>query len=195
MTASNWLRPLLPLALMAAAPAPSAQSVTPVPNNSEMEAIVAADQAPRAQGGAVVNWSVVGPQDAVRRARTRALLDSGALTTGSDFYNAAIVFQHGEAAEDFMLAHTLAVIAAARGRSDAAWMAAVSLDRYLQAIGRPQIYGTQYRTPDRQNTTQEPYDRTSVSDALRQALGVATQAEQEARRHDIEARYRAAPPR
>ena len=181
--------------LLAAAPAASGHAgrASAQANHGEMRRIYDADQVPRTAGGAAVDWNVVGPQDAARRQRTRELLDAGVLKTGDEFYHAATVFQHGNEASDYMLAHTLAVVAASRGRSDAAWMAAATLDRYLQAVGHSQVYGTQYRTPDRQNTTQEPYDRTLISDALRRALGVATQAEQEVRRREIEARYRNTP--
>jgi hypothetical protein len=180
---------LAPL-LVALQPVLAEQPAAISTNNAEMSSIYAADQAPRTGGGVAVDWAVVGPQDLERRRRTRELLDAGALRTADDFYHAATVFQHGTNAADYMLAHTLAVIAAARGRSDATWMAAATLDRYLQAVGHSQIYGTQYSTRDRQNTTQEPYDRALIPDALRGALGVPTQAEQEVRRREIEARYR-----
>ena len=42
-------------------------------------------------------------------------------------------------------------------------------------------------------TTQDPYDRALISDALRQALGVPPQAELERRRAEIEAGFRARP--
>jgi hypothetical protein len=160
-------------------------------NNREMAAIFADDQAPRTATGANIDWSVVGPADQKRRARTKQLLDTGQLRTGDDFYHAAMVFQHGEAAQDYMLAHTLSVIAAARGRKDATWLSAATLDRYLQSVGHSQIYGTQYRTVSAK-TTQEPYDRALISDALRGALGVASQAEQEQRRSSIEQQYKQA---
>jgi len=134
MSVSDWLKPVLALLMLTPLPA-VAQTAPPVPNNSEMEALFAADQAPRVASGATVDWSVVGPADEARRTRTRALLDSGALRTTDDFYNASVIFQHGTTANDYMLAHTLAIVAAARGRADAAWMAAASLDRYLQAVG------------------------------------------------------------
>lgn len=158
-------------------------------SSREVEQLFAADQAAR-DNPAAIDWKVVAPQDEARRVRAKALLASGTLTTADDFYHASVIFQHGNDAKDYLVAHTLAVAAAARGREDAALMAAMSLDRYLQAAGQPQIYGTQYKTPDRRNTTQEPYDRTLVSDALRQALGVPIQAEHEVRRREIEARYR-----
>ena len=160
------------------------------PSNAEMTTIFDADQADR-RAGAAIDWSVVGPRDRARRARTQALLDADALHTGDDFYHAAFVFQHGEAANDFLVAHTLAVIAAARGNRGAAWIAAATLDRYFQNIGRPQVYGTQYRSPEG-HPTQEPYDRTIISDGLRRAMGVPDQAGQELQRQAFEAEYRAA---
>lgn len=160
-------------------------------SNAEMKAIFDADQADR-QAGAAIDWSAVLPRDRARRARTQALLDAGALHSGDDFYFAAFVFQHGEAANDFLVAHTLAVIAAARGHRGAAWIAAATLDRYFHNIGRPQVYGTQYSSPEGQPLTQEPYDRTVISDGLRRALGVPDQAGQELQRREFEAQYRPA---
>jgi hypothetical protein len=157
--------------------------------NPEMTAIFEADQAAR-RNPAQIDWSVVEPQDRARRERTRQLLDAGALQSGEDYWHAAFVFQHGGEPGDFLLAHTLATVAVARGRPDATWIAAATLDRYLQNIGQKQIYGTQYRTAPGEPTTQEPYDRTLISDALRQALGVPDQAGQERRRAEMEARYR-----
>jgi hypothetical protein len=181
------------VALSAFASTAAAQRTVAPADNPQMSAIYAADQGPRTGVGATVDWAVVGPQDAARRVQTRTLLNSGALRTGDDFYQAATVLQHGTEASDYMLAHTLAIIALARGRQDAAWMAAATLDRYLMVVGHSQIYGTQFNTPDRQNTTQEPYDRSLVSDSLRQALGVPTLSEQEVRREDIQTRYRNTP--
>jgi hypothetical protein len=162
-----------------------------LPSNAELKSIFEADQADR-QSGPNIDWAVVRPRDEARRARTAALLDAGALQSGDDFWHAAFIFQHGSNPDDYLLAHSLAVIAAARGRPDATWIAAATLDRYLQNIGRKQIYGTQYSTPRGGATTQEPYDRTLVSDALRAALGVPPQAEQERRRTETERMMREA---
>ena len=159
-------------------------------SNPEMTALFQADQAAR-QAGQPIDWSIVAQEDRTRRARTKQLLDAGALQSADDYYHAAFVFQHGGGPNDFLMAHSLALIAAARGRPDATWIAAASLDRYLQSIGHRQIYGTQYRTPQGRPATQEPYDRTLVPDALRQALGVPSQAEQERQRAEFEAQARA----
>lgn len=158
----------------------------PRPSNPEMRAMFIADQDARRAGGST-DWSKVEVEDERRRLRTQALLDVGALQSADDFFHASFVFQHGSRPEHYLLAHSLAVIAAARGRPDATWIAAATLDRYLQSIGQKQIYGTQYRSRNGQPTTQEPYDRTLVPDSLRAATGVPSQAEQEKRRAELDA--------
>jgi hypothetical protein len=164
------------------------------PTNAEMTRIFEADQADRAPGGPGIDWSAVGPRDEARRARTLALVAAGALASGDDYWHAAFILQHGGETDDFLLAHTFALIAASRGRADATWIAAATLDRYLQKSGRPQIYGTQFVTPNETRiTTQDPYNRLLVSDALRQALGVPPQADQERSRAEIEASFGARP--
>lgn len=150
------------------------------PSNLEMAAIFEADQADR-RGGASIDWSVVAPRDLARRERTLQLLDAGSLRSGDDFWHAAFVFQHGGDTRSYLLAHTFATIAAARGRSDARWIAAATLDRYLQSIGQQQVFGTQYLSRPGQPTTQEPYDRALIPDALRHAMGVPALSVQEER--------------
>lgn len=154
------------------------------PTNTEMTAIFDADQADRT--GPSIDWSVVGPRDGARATRTKTLLDGGALASADDYYHAAFVFQHGAEPNDYLLAHTLAMIAVARGRPDASWIAAATLDRYLQRIGQKQIFGTQF-VLGKSETTQDPYDRQLLSDAIREAVGVPSIAAQEERRKAIEA--------
>jgi hypothetical protein len=193
--------PLPPLALSRATATDTVESAwdaarsyaladPPRRSNPEMRAIFEADQAPRTSGRPI-DWSVLEPEDRARRQRTRELLDAGALQSGDDYWHAAFVFQHGSEPNDFLLAHTLAIVAIARGRPDATWIAAATLDRYLQTIGQKQIYGTQYRSPPGEPTTQEPYDPALISDALREALRVPSRAAQVQRRAEMEARARA----
>lgn len=158
------------------------------PDSAAMTALFDADQADRAAGPAI-DWAIVWPRDRQRRAAAQALVDAEALHSGDDYYHAAFVFQHGEEPGDFLRAHALAVIAAARGRADATWIAGATLDRYLQRIGRPQVYGTQFLTPPGGSTTQEPYDRTALSDGLRRASGVPSLAEQAAQRARWDRQY------
>jgi hypothetical protein len=155
-------------------------------SNAEMKRIFDEDQRVR-QPGFKIDWAVVGKSDAARREATRKLLNEGALHTGEDFIFAAFVFQHGDSPNDYLLAHTLAMIAVRKGRNDALWIATATLDRYLQSIKQPQIYGTQFFTPKDALTTQEPYDRTLISDALRRQLGVPPLAAQEEQRKQYDA--------
>jgi hypothetical protein len=60
------------------------------------------------------------------------------------------------------------------------------MDRYLNSIHLPQIYGTQFSIQPHEPTTQEPYNRVLVSDALRRFLGVPSQAAQEEQRKQYE---------
>jgi hypothetical protein len=119
--------------------------------------------------------------DHARRERTKILLKGGKLKTANDFYHAAFIFQHGDTPDDYLLAHTLALASAAKGSKDASWIAAATLDRYLQTIGQKQIYGTQYLNNRDTGPTMEPYNRGLVPDTLRDALGVPLQEKQEGR--------------
>jgi hypothetical protein len=122
--------------------------------------------------------AVLEAQDAARRNQTQKLLADGHLHTGEDFKRAAFIFQHGNTPDDYLVAHTLATVAVANGDADALWIAAATFDRYLQAIGKPQVYGTQFRTNADNTATQEPYNRALISDALRRQLGVPALASQ-----------------
>lgn len=154
------------------------------PTNAEMQALFDADQRDRQTDP--IDWDRVSAADKQRRARTQELLAAGTLASGTDFFNAAFVFQHGDDAQDFLKAHTLALVAVARGRSDALWIASATLDRYLLTINQPQIFGTQFMTRSGV-TTQEPFQRQVIPDALRTILRVPTLSDQEAQRSAIEA--------
>jgi hypothetical protein len=136
-----------------------------------MKRIFDEDQRVR-QPGAKIDWAAVNRTDAERREATRKLLNEGVLHSGQDFEWAAFVFQHGSTPEDYLLAHTLAIVALKKGEQDGAWIAAATLDRYLNSIKQPQIYGTQFHWAKGEPTTQDPYNRTLISDSLREQLGV-----------------------
>jgi len=162
------------------------QAPVEIQSNTEMSRLFDADQAVRTTTNFnKIDWSVVSKQDEERRAATARLLAAGSLHTADDFYHAAFIFQHGSKPDDFLLAHTLAMVAVKKGRRNAIWIASATLDRYLQKIGRPQVYGTQFLTA-KNGTTQEPYDRALISDALRAELDVPPQAGQEAQRAEYE---------
>jgi hypothetical protein len=149
------------------------------PTNGEMSGIFDADQADRADP-AHIDWSKVDKADEARRARTQELLDGGQLQSAEDFYHAAFVFQHGSRPEDYLKAHLFALVAMARGKPSAKWIAAATLDRYLDSIGRKQVLGTKFRMVDGQPVMDPAtLDPGLAPDSLRQALGVPPLAEQE----------------
>jgi hypothetical protein len=148
-------------------------SETPSP---EMKAIFDEDQRVRLPGSAPADLESIFRSDVKRREETRKLLAAGALHTGKDYENAAFIFQHGDKPDDYLLAHTLAMIAVTKGTVSAIWIATATLDRYLQSIGQKQIYGTQYlwdaKAETKTPSTQDPYNRSLISDSVRRQLGV-----------------------
>jgi hypothetical protein len=100
-----------------------------------------------------------------------------------DFYYAAFISQHGNDPSDYLLAHTLAMAAMARGY-DAAWISAATLDRYLQKIGQAQVFGTQYQCESKQ-ASQGDYRSDLVTDEVRVAMGVPKRDEQKAHGDEI----------
>ena len=177
--AAAWALSLIALATVT----PSRCFAQAINNNEEMAKIFAADQKDR-EGGMNITpaqWEQINRRDAARREQVRKLLDSSTLKTGEDFEHAAFVFQHGNRAEDYLMAHILAIAAVVRGDAKARWICAATLDRYLQSIKQPQVFGAQYSWTDSaqgRKATQEPYDRTLISDALRQEFCVSSQENQ-----------------
>jgi hypothetical protein len=156
-------------------------SGTPVKDNAELARMFADDQAFRISQERI-DWAQRRLEDSARRVRVRELLESGDISTGQDFWHAALIYQHGETPDDYLLAHTFACAALARGKADAAWIAAASLDRYLGSVGQPQIYGTQFKLEDGKNYTQGLFNTTLIPDSLRQILGVPQLSEQDEQR-------------
>lgn len=171
--------------------------VPPVPTN--IHQLFLDDQSDRNGDHNVAAYGQdVTTRDAKRRAQTKALIATGELKTSRDFHDAAYIFQHGDEANDYLLAHILSVEAVVKGDESSKWIAAASLDRYLQAIGKSQVFGTQYldksylyalqhkNEPNLQNKpeanekgmTQEPYERDLVPDSLRNDFCVPDLAQQ-----------------
>jgi hypothetical protein len=147
--------------------------------NPEMRALVEADQSARKaeiQSAKTESSSQTRAEDAERRQRTLTLLRNGDLRSGEDLRNAALVFQHGDTPNDFLLAHTLALAALAKKDVGAAWLAAATLDRYLHTTGNAQIYGTQFGGSREPN--QQPFNQSLVPDSLRGVLRVPPLADQ-----------------
>jgi hypothetical protein len=127
-----------------------------------------------------------------RKQQVHILLTNGGIRTGEDFYDAAFIFQHGETGEDYLFAHVLAMDAIVKGYDTAKWIAAATLDRYLQIVHQPQVFGTQYPLdpnkphPPEDSTptgrfkgrTQQPYNDSFLPDSLRSDFCVASRDQQ-----------------
>ncbi|MGA2218437.1 MAG: hypothetical protein ABSG51_10150, partial [Terracidiphilus sp.] len=126
-----------------------------------------------------IDWKAVSERDELRHAAAQKLLAEGKVESAREYFFIALLFQHSGKPEELMLAHVLAVTAASKGYVHAKWMAAATMDRYLQSIKQPQVFGTQFIRDEKGNWTMEPYARESVSDALRAQWCVVPLAEQE----------------
>jgi hypothetical protein len=163
-------------------------------DNPDLKAIFIADQRDRgndpfAQQGdpqpVALPDAQVRKNDDDRDAKVKAMLHNGTVRTGTDFYRAALVYQHSGTPEGFLLAHVLATIAVAKGNQGGAlWLSASSLDRYLITIGQKQLFGTQFHslpkpgTPSTYEFVQDNIEPDVVSDVLRAQLCVAPLAAQ-----------------
>jgi hypothetical protein len=145
--------------------------------------IAAADQADRESGPNKIDWSVVGKRDAVRRGQVMQLLNSGEVRTAEDYFDAALIFQHGDTMEDAQLALALATVASRIDPTnrDARVLAADAWDRVMTRAGKPQWYGTQYV---RSKTTGKwelyPTEPGVITEAQRKAIGLPTLEEDKA---------------
>jgi hypothetical protein len=148
------------------------------PDSVELQSMFDADQADRQMKPP--DWSVVGPRDRARAARVHEMLDSGLVATATDYYNAAMIYQHAQGIEGSALAHELAMISAAMGNDRAKWLAAASWDRFVVRLDRGQRFGTQY-TVDAAGTKTLEEIEPGVTDAMRAALHCPTLEEAKAR--------------
>jgi hypothetical protein len=156
-----------------------------VKDNQELARLYQEDQADRAPVDAKsIDWSSVSKRDRARLSRVKELYEQDLLQSGADYYHAAMILQHGDIPEDFLLAHELCVVAISKGEARAKWLAAASEDRFLTRIGRPQRFGTQYQADGN-----GPYRLTKVdpgvTDGLRRALDVPSLAEAKAREAEL----------
>ncbi len=158
----------------------AAQSSPPaLKDNEELARLILEDQADRnPPAGKPIDWKMVEPRDQARLARAKELYGRDQLQTGRDYFNAALILQHSEIPEDYLLAHELSVVAISKGMRVES-LAAASEDRYLMSIGRRQRFGTQYRSDKGGPYRLYPMD-TGVTDQLRRLMHVPTLAEAKA---------------
>src|SRR5256885_15760184 len=98
------LRPLFVL------PSVAAQSTEKpdVKDNQELSRLMDEDQADRMPAsGKSIDWKTVGLRDGQRLNRVKEIYERNQLHTGNDYFNAALILQHGNTPEDYLLAHEL----------------------------------------------------------------------------------------
>lgn len=117
-------------------------------NNRELAKIFKEDQFDRLPGKRWSNerfYAAVKKRDFNRRSMVLKLISENKVETGTDYYRAGMIFQHGSKAADYLFANKLAKKGAGLGNLKAKWLTAASWDRYLMKIGRKyQKYGTQF---------------------------------------------------
>jgi len=141
-------------------------------NNAEIAQMYKEDQADRTGDLTIEKWHAVAERDAKRRERALELVKDGSLTTGTDFYHAAMIFQHAEEPDGYKMAHELAVTAISLGNNNAKWLAAASWDRFLLSIEHKQRYGTQFWIKDKKASLQ-PVDE-KITDTMRKLMNCPT---------------------
>ena len=147
------------------------------PDNLELNQMYKLDQSERE--GANVDWTALYRHDMERRARLKHLLESGGVQSAADYFHAAMIYQHGQTPDDYLLAHLLAVTAISKGSKEARWLSAATMDRYLRSIWQPQVYGTQStRSSDKEPWTHDSMNENLVSDSMRAALCVVSLSKQ-----------------
>jgi hypothetical protein len=180
MRVSAW-RAATILTILAGGASTPIQGSSPAPNDlAELARLFQEDQGDRKPGIHGIDWALVKPRDDARLARVRELYKAGALKTGADWFRAAMILQHGNDEDDFLLAHEMCVAAVIKGETSAASLAAASEDRYLRKIGRPQRFGTQWEPGTEPGTFRLAPIDSEMTDELRQVLGVPSLAEAKA---------------
>tara|TARA_B100000678_G_scaffold141875_1_gene118259 strand:- start:26205 stop:27137 length:933 start_codon:yes stop_codon:yes gene_type:complete len=143
--------------------------------NPELQKMADADQQDRFSGE---NWDTVMKNDSIRLAKATKLFKEGELNTAKDYYNAGIIFQHGNDTIASKMAVESFKTAIEMDSTLNRWWYAAAVDRDLMRRGEPQIYGTQYIVDGSGKQKQYKMDTTQVTDKERTYYQVPTLAQQ-----------------
>lgn len=156
----------------------SNSSPSAVSDNPTLTEMFNVDQ--KAREGDHIDWAKLTKDDEQRRTDLRQMLSSGGVRTGNDYFHAAMIFQHGQNPDEYLMAHVLAMDAVAQGSKEARWLSAATLDRYLRSIWQPQVFGTQfYGGPSFEGMTHDKINPAIVTDPMRSATCVVSSSEQD----------------
>jgi tetratricopeptide (TPR) repeat protein len=153
-------------------------------DNAELQKMYDEDQSSRSPLN--INWSILCKQDSLREIRVYELIKEEKIITGKDYYNSAMIFQHGRDTVASGMAVKHMKMAIELDSTVNKWLLAAAIDRDLMRRGKPQIYGTQYMKMG-QNAKWERYniDTTQVTDAERKYYKVETLSEQRIKEHNM----------
>ena len=143
---------------------------------ARIQEITDADQAERA--GGTMNADSL-KRDLEKRKEIAGFFAEGCLLTGDDFFNAALVFQHGSVPDHYYQTWLWSKRAADLGHKKANWLIPRAVDRYLGSRGFKQLYGTQFygtRTDDGFLWCLSDV-ASGISDEAREKIGVRSLAE------------------
>lgn len=115
-----------------------------ISNNHRLLELFEADQDARSSND--IDWKMVSTQDKARREEVLSIIAKDGLHTSEDYYHAAMVFQHGEKADEIRTAYSLAWLASVMDPNNDAtrWLSAAAWDRIMMRENMPQWYGTQF---------------------------------------------------
>ena len=143
-------------------------------DNTRLRDLFLADQAARQAEPDAGDVLTATPRDLERQKEALEQIAAGKLTTSSDYFHAAVVFQHGATTENIALAYSLATIATRMRPTHphAQFLTAAAWDRLMKRMGKPQWYGTQYMRGPGGEYELYRIDEQAVTDQDRARLGV-----------------------
>lgn len=153
-------------------------------DNSELQKMYNEDQSSRMVKD--IDWTVLSKQDKERESKVSELIKLGKIVTGKDYYNSAMIFQHGSDTIASSMAVKQMRKAIELDTTINKWLLAAAIDRDLMRRQKPQIYGTQF-VKNNGETKWKLYniDATQVTDEERKYYGVETLEEQLVKERDM----------
>ena len=159
-------------------------------DNARLTSLYEEDQSDRKPSQRPLSGDQIVQRDVQRQETVIEIMRAGGVVSANDFFHAAMVFQHSDAADDNALAYGLAVTAARIDPSNkmAKWLSAAAWDRALMRKNKPQWYGTQFvKNSDTGKWELYRVDEDAVTDEDRERTGVPPLAKQREREKQLNA--------
>lgn len=142
-------------------------------DNVRLTELAEADQSDRKN-----NHPNLDKNDEMRLQEAYQLIEANQLKTANDYFNAAVILQHGQSTNDYLKANELAKESVQLNPDlrEAKILIGQSQDRYLRSTGKEQWYGTHFQMINDKRYVY-PIDTTALTDQERQELGFSSLAE------------------